>query len=463
MKKILGVIIFVIATMAYGQAQIGSGGNGQTTIPDSVTKGTVAADTMIADIANAIYGVSQFGVKCDGSTDDSTALNAIGTFAAGISGKTVTVQFPSNATCVHSSAITTWLNPSLHVIGNGVRLHFTGSGQQIYLHSTTTEVDNFWMMGFTLQGNPNATYGILGDSTMARGRIQIDNIQDFSTACAEFDDAQLMDIMDISCSYLKAKSMGVRQSTTPRNGVLLGKTNFANNRNVNLTIEGVGPGIGVNCLKCTNGDVFTGTSEGNAGIGLQLSAISSGIIFNGFDLEANGTSFVDLSGGNFHSFGSVGIGTNLGAGSGFFLRLALNRKNQWWGDGTMSSSGSANDMGFRNDHGCDFMAAGGSTDQFTLCSTGLTLTVPIKAPSTSTFGGAAASKLLANCGTMTTTAATTNRLACSWVTASSNCTVTQNSTAIIVPWTAVVPTSGTVTVTHAATAGATYAIACSAN
>jgi hypothetical protein len=78
-------------------------------------------------------------------------------------------------------------------------------------------------------------------------------------------------------------------------------------------------------------------------------------------------------------------------------------------------------------------------------------------------GTAAYGKVLANCGTMTTTADTTNTLSCGWVTRSSNCTVTQNTTKTIVPFTAVVPTAGTVTVTHTATAGATYAIACSVN
>ena len=71
-------------------------------------------------------------------------------------------------------------------------------------------------------------------------------------------------------------------------------------------------------------------------------------------------------------------------------------------------------------------------------------------------------KALKNCGTMTTTAAASNTLSCSWVTASSNCSVTpSNSTAVA--WTYFVPTTGVVTVYHAATAGATYAIACSGN
>ena len=71
-------------------------------------------------------------------------------------------------------------------------------------------------------------------------------------------------------------------------------------------------------------------------------------------------------------------------------------------------------------------------------------------------------KLLANCGTMTTTAAANDSLSCAWVTTSSNCTITQ-SNSTVVAWTYYTPTAGSVEVFHAATPSATYAIACSQN
>jgi hypothetical protein len=79
-------------------------------------------------------------------------------------------------------------------------------------------------------------------------------------------------------------------------------------------------------------------------------------------------------------------------------------------------------------------------------------------PSTETRSMA---KMLANCGTMTTTAAASNALSCAWVTASSSCAVTP-SNATAVAWTYFAPSAGSVTVYHASTAGATYSIACSA-
>lgn len=71
-------------------------------------------------------------------------------------------------------------------------------------------------------------------------------------------------------------------------------------------------------------------------------------------------------------------------------------------------------------------------------------------------------KQLANCGTMTTTAAASNSLSCSWVGPSSICAVTPNNSTAVA-WTYYTPTSGSVTVYHASTAGATYGISCSAN
>lgn len=70
--------------------------------------------------------------------------------------------------------------------------------------------------------------------------------------------------------------------------------------------------------------------------------------------------------------------------------------------------------------------------------------------------------LLSNCGTMTTTAAASNVLSCAWVTASSACMVTPTN-ASGVAWTYLTPSAGSVTVYHAAMAGQTYSVACSAD
>lgn len=77
-------------------------------------------------------------------------------------------------------------------------------------------------------------------------------------------------------------------------------------------------------------------------------------------------------------------------------------------------------------------------------------------------GGAGMMKTLANCGIMTTTAAESDSLSCAWVTTASNCAITPNNSNAV-PFTYYTAAAGSVTVHHAATAGATYGIACSAN
>jgi hypothetical protein len=76
---------------------------------------------------------------------------------------------------------------------------------------------------------------------------------------------------------------------------------------------------------------------------------------------------------------------------------------------------------------------------------------------------AAYRKLLANCGTLSATAAVSDSLTCAWVTSSSACTVTPISATTPV-WTYASPGTGSVTVYHVATAITNaYSIACSAN
>jgi hypothetical protein len=88
--------------------------------------GNVATSNVNAHTVNGVFGISDFGIKCDGATDDSVGLNSIGTFAATqTSGNAVTVSFPSNADCVHASPITTWIVSNLHLHGNGSRLKYT--------------------------------------------------------------------------------------------------------------------------------------------------------------------------------------------------------------------------------------------------------------------------------------------------------------------------------------------------
>jgi len=75
--------------------------------------------------------------------------------------------------------------------------------------------------------------------------------------------------------------------------------------------------------------------------------------------------------------------------------------------------------------------------------------------------GPAVAKVLQSCGTLTSTASPSDSLSCSWVSASSVCTITPTNSSPV-HWTYYTPSVGAVTVHHEAIAGAAYGIACSA-
>ena len=544
---------------------------------------TATPQTMVGPL-NGIWPSSAFGVQCNGSTDDSAALNSIGTFAATLAaGRTLTVSFPSNSVCTYATTISTWLVTNLHIIGNGTRLKFTGTGHAIHL-TDSSQVDNNDIEGFVLQGNSGADYGLYNDAIAARGTLDFINIQDFTQACANLADIQLYNKVNISCSDQMASMMGVAQTTTPVNGVILGLTPstgvFANNRQTILQIEGTGTGIGVWCKDCNNGNVFYGTSEGGAGIGLQMEAYSGDNALIGFDLEANGSKdIVEKGHGNVYidvsaadesdivsatnlefigsGFGTIvdvgGASQNIKTRSCYFQTITLNGNAGQWsfedpasgatgftlhgpaypflvegllykyagiGDPSAPGLSSTGDLAILANTGSAKIAdgengnigvkrwwqasgtnwgfewwggtSGAPTVQMYLDHNGLNNANGTVLPATLTgFHGTAGTKvqlgdgtgtsgpaffaadgsmtstpsygkLLANCGTLTTTAAASDALSCAWVTTSSNCAVTPNNSTTVV-WTYYLPTAGTVTVYHAATASATYAIACSVN
>jgi hypothetical protein len=182
---------------------------------------------------------------------------------------------------------------------------------------------------------------------------------------------------------------------------------------------------------------------------------------NSIDASSRINTSLDLYGNGFYPNGSSVAGSNGGANNGLQVSTTGYKNCALFGAFGSYASGLCLDAGVSGDRVYAETGSGyaaywqNETTPYFHPSNGLEF------PDSSLL--TSSSKLLENCGTLTTTAATTDALACSWVTSASNCTATQNSTTTIVPWTAVVPTTGTVTVTHTATAGGTYAIACSAN
>jgi hypothetical protein len=314
MKKLIAILALELAVLLPAQTPtyLACSGAGMSRI-------CVAANV------NGIYSSSAFGIKCDGATDDSTGLNAIGTFtAAQTAGNTVSVSFPSNAVCVHASTITTWNQTNLHVQGNGARLKFTGTGKQIYLHGGggATEYDNLWIQGFVLQGNPNATDGIYQDNgIVARSRFDIINAQDFTDACFYMPNIELSEYIVLNCSAGKATIMGTPQVTTPNYGLIAGDPSmlggvgfWANNEVATVRLEGVKL-IGLWCKVCSNQNHFFGTAEeitssgGTVGVGLVDASANygQGNTFS-LDLEGNAVADAQISGFGETFLSTVSLG-----------------------------------------------------------------------------------------------------------------------------------------------------------
>lgn len=269
--------------------------------------------SVTANAVNGVYSYTNFGIKCDGVTDDSFGLNLIGSQAPAAG---YVVSFPSNAVCIHASSITTWAKPNLRILGNGARLKFTGSGKQIDLQSGAAEVDNIAILDLVLQGNASATHNIYSSALIARSTFRILEAQDVTTACFELQNFEL-DNLDLSCSTNKATTMGVAQTTVPQSGLIAGGDIthfFANNRIVKITMEGVS-GSGLWCKHCTNFNHFVGTSEGNA-VGITTDPNSSGNIY-ALDLESNSSADANIGSYSETFVGMTSLGTfNALSGSG---------------------------------------------------------------------------------------------------------------------------------------------------
>jgi hypothetical protein len=89
---------------------------------------TIAIETKLH---NEMVNVRDFGAKCDGSTDDSTALQTAITYAIGHS---KTLNVPTGVTCVHSATLNMNIgNQSLHLRGAGGQ----AAGASIMLYTGT--------------------------------------------------------------------------------------------------------------------------------------------------------------------------------------------------------------------------------------------------------------------------------------------------------------------------------------
>jgi len=329
--------------------------------PVSITATTVTAKTAVAGSVNGVYSASNFGFICDGAAHEpgnSTAFAAIKTFASRLTaGQSAVVKFPPGSTCLYATAPTALPTANLTLDFTGVRMKFTGTGPMVDLSVSGSELDGFNIIGGIWQGNSSATYGFWQDSTtgaLARSILTPENVQDVSVAGFYLPNYELNLLTNLNVSATLAATTGIAQTTTPQFGAILGDptvTNgfFANNRIVNLTVEGVGV-IGVWCKHCTNQNHFFGTSEGTTsssgtvGVGIKdyITLNDANSTSNTFsvDMENNAVADADISGVSETFLSTISLGTfNIQGGGGSIIggeyqSIALSGSREPW---TLSS------------------------------------------------------------------------------------------------------------------------------
>lgn len=113
--------------------------------------GSTTARTQAARAADVING-KDFGVKCDGATDDYAALQAAATAAGSSTTKTVFLP-PSSASCLLSQAVSIPSGVTVHAYPNSVTLAPTaGNVSSVLLLSFATGAQNVLVYGLSFDG-----------------------------------------------------------------------------------------------------------------------------------------------------------------------------------------------------------------------------------------------------------------------------------------------------------------------
>jgi hypothetical protein len=280
------------------------------------------ADFCVKLRAAEVYALANHIGRVDASHFTGTqacSVDPLGRLAASNANIDLTVSF--GATHVQSTVPWTITNPGLSVIAPGpfeFQLEYTGSSvipAILTIGSSAPEtvfVEGVRLSGMFLYGDKaNAA-----DALLAEGfhhSILSDILTWGVTGCGIHTEFAVTDtLIAPRSSNLDATQLGIANSShsIPSHGLCLGQYAAGGYQTTNTTImdaaaEGLrGPGAGW-WLSSANNMVFTaGTSEGNAGEGLQIDNGSVSNTFIGIDLEGNG-GVNALDNGNTTEFDNV--------------------------------------------------------------------------------------------------------------------------------------------------------------
>lgn len=224
--------------------------------------GTCAANSKVSNVGTcndasdgnsfiAIYGeggvidAREFGVTCDGSTDNSTALQ----FAVGVSNSFIALPTRSAGTCKYATTLT---------IGNGVSGTSVSTINNVHIGSQLTPQQ--WLAAFP-QPDPTLEYSGSGDAIKFQGQMSGGGIQGVRLLC---DNSAATGIHYISVVGLTSENFMIQGCKIPTQpdgiasvapGTFNGDAYGGRWTNFNIEVPAVTGAIGINSSSAATWDV----------------------------------------------------------------------------------------------------------------------------------------------------------------------------------------------------------------
>lgn len=278
--------------------------------------------------ARAFYGkfsdfssILDFAGGCDntGTTSNNTCFANARAQMALTPGVLI---FPSGT--YNYSVTPNWAIQGLRIVGLGkVVLNFTGAGNAWVVDGGTPTglVFDVQMENLTISGNATATNGLFLRS-VHHSRFRDIRVNNVSAACLLTNFAVVDTFDTFRCSNNEAAF-----TTTPVNGMVFDQRGAGEQTTsgtvIDPIIEGMS-GTGIKFVNAVRMVVNAGTSEGNAGRGLEVNTNSGGNTFIGMDLEVNAIEDVLVQGAD-NQFINIGSGSAGAVGLLHFTSAAAKR------------------------------------------------------------------------------------------------------------------------------------------
>lgn len=272
-------------------------GNTGATLMSYLRAVTGASTQTQQQVNDAFVRPGDFGIKGDNSTDNTTALAALATYANTLTATATTCRVHFPAGIYKATTFPNFAIAGLHLdcapgvifkhMGAGVAMQFDGG-------ASGAGVENVTVTGYPLvQGNPSGATTICVDfRAFHRSSVQM-AARDCSTAgfrsrfavCTNFD--------------LRMSPIGQPAFVVaPTSGFLLDQRGSGEQTSActlrNPIFEGIS-GYGLNLASATQCEIIGGTSEANGG-GIFISGSSTGNVIRGLDCEINTTADVFCQG-----------------------------------------------------------------------------------------------------------------------------------------------------------------------